>query len=267
MKLVNININIKEDNTLKVVDFIKAQQADVVTLQEVLRPLEDNVFENYKVQTVLDNSLKGIYPYRFFGPLQVTNMFLKNGQMHRDFGGYLEQGNEVISKFPIVSAVNEFYYKNFSYNTDVTHWKEEDHGRAVQIVVLEVAGQKVQILNVHGIWTPDKLGDARTVAECEYLIKAARRQDLPTVIVGDFNLQPGTESIALLNKEFINLVSQYKILSTRPGFSDDLDQGDNIVDYIFVNEKIKVNDFKRIDTNISDHFPFLLDFEILSDNL
>ncbi len=35
-----------------------------------------------------------------------------------------------------------------------------------------------------------------------------------------------------------------------------------VVDYIFVTDDVKVNDFKVVDTDVSDHFPLVLDFDI-----
>ena len=96
-----------------------------------------------------------------------------------------------------------------------------------------------------------------------YILEAAKRKNIPTIIVGDFNLFPETKSIGILNKEFKNLIDEYKIKSTRPTFDDGTDKGNNVVDYIFVNDKIKVNEFGVINTNISDHLPLILDFDIL----
>ncbi|MCK5025267.1 MAG: hypothetical protein KAS15_01655, partial [Nanoarchaeota archaeon] len=92
---------------------------------------------------------------------------------------------------------------------------------------------------------------------------AAKRKDIPTIIVGDFNLFPESKSIQILNKEFRNLIDEYNITTTRPDFVDSRDVGNNVVDYIFVNDKIKVNNFKVFNTIISDHFPLILDFDII----
>lgn len=45
--------------------------------------------------------------------------------------------------------------------------------------------------------------------------------------------------------------------------SDGLDHGEHVCDYIFLSRDIFVVDFSVIDTDISDHFPLLLEFEIL----
>jgi len=263
MKLIDINISMMYDNADEVGAFLLAENPDIITLQEVLRGLEDSVVERCRSKENIEKLLGKNYPYNFFGPLQITDAFRKNGETFIDCGGNIEQGNEVITKFPIRSASNEFYYKKYAPALDRVQWKEEDHGRAVQIVEIDIKGKPLQVLNVHGIWTADKQGDERTIAECKYIIQAAKRKKLPTIIVGDFNLLPETESIQLMNKEFRNIINEYKITSTRPSFKDDTDEGSNVVDYIFVNDLIQVNDFKVIDIHISDHSPLALDFEIL----
>ena len=90
----------------------------------------------------------------------------------------------------------------------------------------------------------------------------ALEDDTPTILAGDFNLAPDTESVAIVNKQLTNLISKYNIKYSRPDFADRVDRGLNVVDYVFVNNKIKVNDFKVIDTHISDHLPLVLDFDI-----
>ena len=119
----------------------------------------------------------------------------------------------------------------------------------------------IQIINVHGIWNKDKMGDERTINQSLFILSKIRK-DIPVIVVGDFNLLPDSESIKLLDNELINLIKVYDIKSTRPSFDDGLDTGDVVCDYIFVNDKVKVNDFKVINTNISDHLPLVLDFDI-----
>lgn len=262
MKLLNLNIGIKINNTKEVAEFILNQDADFVAVQEIIRHLEPSVFEEFKSKEGIEKALNNLYPYKFFGPLWITEAFHKEGKIHRDFGGLIEQGNEILSKYPIIEATNEHYYKTYSYAIDWTNWQTEDHGRAVVVSKHNVNGKTLRILNLHGIWTRDKKGDERTLKECQYIIDRAADDNIPTIISGDFNLAPNTPSIALLNKHFRNLINEYGIKTTRPDFKDSIDEGMNVVDYIFVNDLIKVGDFKVIDSTISDHLPLCLDFEI-----
>jgi len=262
MKLLNINIGIKIDNTSEVAEFIKKENADIVAIQEIVRHLEDEVFDEFKSKLGVEKVVGGMYPNRFFGPLWITDAFRKEGKIHRDFGGLIEQGNEILSKYPITQAVNEHFYKSYEYALDWTNWKKEDHGRALETVELNVDGKLLQILNIHGIWTEDKKGDERTLRECEFVVDKAKQKNIPTIITGDFNLLPETESIKLINNEYLNLIDKFGIKSTRPDFDDGLETGRNVVDYIFVSNDIQVNNFKIVETNITDHLPLLLDFEV-----
>lgn len=262
MKLLNINIGIKINNTKEISDFIKQQDADFVAIQEIVRHLEPEVFEEFKSKEGVENIVGGIYPFRFFGPLWITDAFRKEGKIHRDFGGLIEQGNEILSKYPIVEAANEHFYKTYAYAIDWTNWQTEDHGRAVVISTHDVNGKKLRILNLHGIWTKDKKGDERTIKECQYVLKRALDEDLPTIITGDFNLSPETASISVLDTKFRNLIKEFGITTTRPDFKDNIDEGMNVVDYVFVNNQIEVKDFGVIHTNVSDHLPLVLNFEV-----
>lgn len=262
MKLLDLNISIKIDNTKQIVDLILNQEPDIITLQEVMRPLGVNVFDQYRSAEGLQLALREKYPYSFFGAAWVTEAMKKNGIMHRDFGGLVEMGNMIFSKFPIIFGESHHFYGHYNYALDWTNFDTEDHPRPVEIVLLNTPSGTLQLLNVHGIWTKDKTGDARTMQECQYVLNLAQQKNFATIIAGDFNLLPTTDSIALLNKAYKNVISEYSIISTRPHFNDGKDVGDLVVDYIFVNEPIKVNDCQVVESDISDHLPLILDFEM-----
>jgi len=262
MKLVNLNVAIKVSNTDKIVPFLQEQDADFVVLQEAVRSLAPTVHAEYRTHDDIAAALAHTLPHNFFGPSWVGDAFRFGDRIDRHFGGHIEQGLDVFSKYPFTGGSNEFFHRHFEYMVDWSKWRQEDHGRSVQISHFLVDGKPLQILNLHGIWTADKLGDARTLAQCEYIIEVAKRRDVATIIAGDFNLQPHTPSIQLLNKHFRNLISEVKSTSTRPTFQDEMDTGDQIVDYIFVNDGIKVGSLEIIQTEISDHLPLVLNFTL-----
>lgn len=264
MKLICFNIGIKIDNAKAVAEFIKSQNPDIAAFQEIIRHFDDSVFEMYKSKSDIEKIIGKKLPYSFFGPQWIADAMRKNGKMHRDFNGFVEQGNQVISKFPITTATNEHYYKQYALELEWGNFHTEDHPRSVAIVELNVDGKKLQILNLHGLYSKDKQDSERTIDQCKYILKAAKRKNIPTIIAGDFNLFPDTKSIQILNNEFRNLIDEYKITSTRPDFDDGTDSGNNVVDYIFVNDKIKVNSFETFETDISDHLPLILDFDIIN---
>lgn len=262
MKLISFNIGIKIDNSKQVGDFIKSHAPDFVAFQEIIRNIDGSVYDMYKSQLHIKKIVGKELPYYFFGPLWITDAVRKNGKIHRNFNGYVEQGNEIISRFPIQKATNEHYYKKYSLELEWSDFHTEDHPRSIQIVEFYINNKTLQILNLHGIYSKDKKDSYRTLEQCKYILDVAKRKNVATIITGDFNLFPDTESIKILSKEFRNLINEYKIKSTRPNFNDGTDIGNNVVDYIFVSNNIKVNDFYVIDTNISDHLPLFLDFDL-----
>jgi endonuclease/exonuclease/phosphatase family metal-dependent hydrolase len=265
MKLISFNIGIKINNSEKIGNFIESQNPDIVTFQEIIRHFNEDVFDMYKSKQHIEKIIGKKMPHSFFGPQWIADAMRKNGKMHRDFNGFVEQGNEIITKFPILNASNEFFHKNYSLELEWANFHTEDHPRCVQIAELEVNNKKLQILNLHGLYSRDKKDSKRTIQQCKYILHAAKRKDIPTIITGDFNLLPDTKSIKMMNKKFRNLVNEYNIESTVPDYDHGTEsaRGRFVMDYIFVNNKIKVNNFKVVDTNISDHLPLILDFDIL----
>ena len=262
MKLLDLNVGIKLDNTKQVLDFIKSENAEICTFQEAMNAVDDSCFEVFKSKNDIVKLEE--YKYNEFAPLFIAEGITKNNVVVRDFGGKAEQGSLIVSKYKIKEHYNQFYYNDYKYEYDATYFREKDWCRSIQNAILEIDGKEIQIINVHGIWNKDKIGDERTIKQSEFILSKIIK-DIPVIVVGDFNLLPNTESIKILNNELINLIKEYGIKSTRPDFDDGLDSGDIVCDYIFVNDKIKVNDFKVINTDISDHLPLLLDFDIKED--
>ncbi len=263
MRLLSYNIWMKLYNATKVWNFIKQNDFDIVLFQENLRHFEDKVFDMYKTDYFIKRIIWESYKYSFFGPVWLSDWVRKNWEYTRPFNWFVEQWNEIISKYPIVQASNEFFYWNYERKFDWTDFVENDHSRAILVSEVEFNNKRVQIINVHWTYSKDKLDSKRSLLQNKTILEITKRNNLPTIIAWDFNLFPETESIKLLDNHFRNLIKEYRVKSTRPDFDDGLDVWNNVVDYIFVDDKIKVNNFEVINTNISDHLPLVLDFEVL----
>jgi len=259
MKLLNLNICVKIDNNNSVIDLIKNDCYDIVTLQESMRKLDDNVKPIFDSCNVIRKRTK--YENNFFGALWIAKRHIKNGIVHQDFGGYVEQGNQLLTNLPILKSRNIFYYKEYSNFEDVTNFKEYDHPRAFTDVIVKIGDKELQIINVHGTWNKDKIGNEITKIQTKSILENIR-YDIPCIVVGDFNLLPDTQEIKSLSSKMHNLIERFNIKSTRPEIDYGLDKGNMVCDYIFVNDKVEVNNFHVINSNISDHLPLILDFSI-----
>ena len=70
LKLLDLNVCIKLDNNKEVVQFLNNDKYDIVTLQEVMRKIDDTVIDRYKSSNVIKENTN--YKYSFFGPLWIA---------------------------------------------------------------------------------------------------------------------------------------------------------------------------------------------------
>lgn len=133
-------------------------------------------------------------------------------------------------------------------------------------VTFKYKKKEFNILNFHGIAFPgNKLDTKNRIDQSTKILELTKNFGPATVIGGDFNLMPQTKSIKLIEKNnYRNLISEYNIKSTRNENSWKLYQESkqHFADYIFVTHDIKVNSLEVPYTEISDHLPMILEFEI-----
>lgn len=260
MKLVVWNIAIRMENNEQVLKFIKKQNADFVCLQEALFGIEKTAKPELATANYILESRK--YKNFHFAPIWEARGIHKNNQPpHVDFGGLVQQGCLLLSKHKIISGANQFYYNEYRFDFDSTEFRQKDWCRSIQNCVVEIDGNKIQIINVHGLWNIDKLGDERTIAQSKFIIKNMCK-DMSVIVCGDFNLLPESKSIKMLEEHLENQNIKFGIKCTRPraiSLNVDANNGNTIVDYVFT-KGINVKKLRAVANNISDHYPLILEF-------
>lgn len=265
MRLITLNVALFEANNSKLEKFLKDQRADIVCFQEVAKEIDETVLHEYITKSPIDSATSEL-GYYFFGPTSIMDRFDMEGfhghdAFHFDLGGLTEVGNYTKSKFKLNKGQNIFVENHLTYVEGRPKWPDEDY-RAVLVTDFEVGKKQLRVLNYHGIWTRDKLGNERSLKACKKINKLALEAEGAVVIGGDFNLFPDTLSMKVFEKNFTSLVDQYKIKTTRPASNELSKLKRNVVDYIWISKGVKVNNFKVIDNDVSDHLPLVLDFEI-----
>lgn len=152
---------------------------------------------------------------------------------------------------------------------DIFETTPKDAG-GFQYAYLEVGGKKLFVSEVHGKTHPgNKKDTADRIDQSEKIIKFLEKIKVPKILGGDFNLMPETESVKSIERAgYKNLIKEFKIKSTRnkltweqfskrPGFIKQY-----FADYAFVSPEIKVINFEVPYTEVSDHLPLILDFEV-----
>ncbi len=123
---------------------------------------------------------------------------------------------------------------------------------------------------VHGKTKPGtKFDTSLRLKQSEIIIDAFKNLNGPKIIGGDFNLNPDTKSIEMIEKAgYVNLIKEFKIKTTRnkisweefrdyPGFVKQY-----FADYVFISPGIKVKKFEVPYKEISDHLPLILEFDL-----
>ncbi|OGE19792.1 hypothetical protein A3J19_04085 [Candidatus Daviesbacteria bacterium RIFCSPLOWO2_02_FULL_41_8] len=266
MRLLCLNVALFETNNEKLYEFLLKTKPDIICLQEVADKLDSEVNPLYISKGFIDKATVNL-PYSLFSPnWEICNFHRKNFHKKEnfdfEFGGFLRAGNYFKSKFKILKRANVFIkYKTIRF-TDWSTWPAKQP-KAVQVVDLQLPNfEKIRILNYHGIWTKEKIGNPETLAACKRINKLATEVSYPTIITGDFNLFPDTKSMKVFQNHFISLVDKYHIQATRPESNELNHLQRNVVDFILVTPNIKIKSFKVLDSDVSDHLPLILDFEL-----
>lgn len=138
-------------------------------------------------------------------------------------------------------------------------WNDYDGGFAAGAsLAVGVAGHT--IVNVHGLWQGSMKKDSEARFEqSKRILSLANKAGGKKVICGDFNLEPDTKSIGMIEAlPTRNLIKEYGVTSTRSShYKKEL----KFADYMLVSPDLEVIDFKVLPDEISDHLPLYLEFK------
>jgi endonuclease/exonuclease/phosphatase family metal-dependent hydrolase len=246
MKLIQLNTWSCKLST-EIVRLFDQEKPDITCLQEVVSAEFDG-----KILDTIDNILDAhAFADNYYTPL-VEFSFMH----HR-----AKRGNMIVSQLPIVNSAEHWTHGEYTEDFDYVDSGGYNVARNIAHAEIDTPQGIVHVLTLHGYHIKEhKDGNEDTLRACRELVEYAATLDGPVVITGDFNLAPTSDSIRLVDGSFRNLTSEYKLATTR----NHLTSKTEVCDYIFVNDKILVNDFRMSDIIASDHNALVLDFEIIS---
>jgi len=135
----------------------------------------------------------------------------------------------------------------------------------VQYFDLEYGGKVIHFMNVHGKARPGtKMDTPARLRQSKKIIEFLKGKKGPTIIGGDFNLNPDIRSVRMFEKsDYKNLIRDFDIKNTRNEVSwKQFNNVQHFADYCFVSPEVKVKSFEVPYNEISDHLPLILDFEV-----
>jgi len=182
----------------------------------------------------------------------------------KDFDGHMapsQDGEESLCMFVkknlgVWEIADQFVYR----------WKnamEGDDGSTaginVQYLKFNSEKKDFMVCNLHGHWTPNvKRDNPARLEQSQNIRKLLDSFKGAKILCGDFNVDPDTKSMEILETSMRNLVTEYKVTTTRSTLY--LKKGTPICDYILVSPEIQVKKFGVIEDAVSDHLPLYLDF-------
>jgi len=237
---------------------LKKDEIDIFCFQEVFKSKENIVSNESKMDIYFDieKILEGHSVY--YSPTFEGRDLRQKVKFEVCFGPaiFIKKGIKIIDSGSV------FIHRVYNEKIEIfskSYGKYIDFPRTMQYVVLEKNNHKKLIVNIHGYWNPETKDDTpQSLMQMDKIIKFLNSQKCEKIICGDFNLNPNTKSMKLLEKDMVNLIKKYNIKSTR---SNHHKSKDKFADYILVSKGIKIINFEVLREHISDHLPLFLEFK------
>ena len=132
--------------------------------------------------------------------------------------------------------------------------------RNIQYARIQIGDKPITVINFHGLWSGGgKMDNDERINQSKRILEFMKRLDNEFLICGDFNLEPNTESLKILEDFGLrNLVKEYGITSTRTSFYK---KPQRFADYTLVSKGIRVKSFEVWPNKVSDHSAMYLEFK------
>lgn len=236
-----------------ILDFLAAEDADVVFLQEVYNGDIATMERRFRSIEVLQERLH--YDSVEFAPLVID-------KFHE---GDVMAGNAVLAKFPTTAGETIFF--NSQLVERDPYKPETVEGivtlpRILQHVILDTSAGDVHAFNIHGAWDLDGDNFGEDRRRMRDAILAAIDGKPNVILAGDTNAQPTNQAMRDV-EQHLHSVFGTELTSTfnmkhkkNPGYATAR------VDMIFVSPNIKVLERHSPKVDVSDHLPLIARLEI-----
>lgn len=197
------------------------------------------------------------------------DLFDKTSKILNNFNGFIEEGT-LLKLWGVIDSQVIFAQKNLeilsSGKLDIYKNTPTDTGFA-SYIVFKNDGKIVNLLNVHGKTRPGhKMDTPARIKQSQKIIKFMKDKSGLKIIGGDFNLNPDTKSVRLFEEAgYKNLIKDFGIENTRNKLTWEQfpnEEKQHFADYVFVSPDVNVKNFEVPYTEVSDHLPQILEFEV-----
>lgn len=259
MKLISLNIwggTVFEP----LIDFVKshAGDTDFFCFQEVFDTPTDRTEAREGARANIFHELQSVLPDHIAHFAPVQERYEYDHKIHGDSDWDIAYGLACfVKKYIPLTQYGEFFI--FKELNGIYSNAECNMPRNIQYLQWHHHGAPYTILNYHGIWHPaiEKVDYPDRIEQSQKI--RAFMDTLPgeKILCGDFNLNPDTESLAILESGMRNLVKECGITTTR---SELYKKSSRFADYTLITPGVTVKNFTVPTITVSDHLPMVLEF-------
>ncbi len=247
MKLVCLNV-LGGSYTPALLEFLKRHQdIDIFCLQEVYHDAEGREDERWALIRNMNllSDMQSVMP-------DYETLY------HPHWRDYWGLCMFVRKNIPLLNSGEEFVYQNKGYN--IEREMAGHTAKNVQYATIETLLGARTVVNFHGLYTGEGKNDTGDrLLQSQNIIKFLKTLTDPYILAGDYNLNPDTVSLEMLEAHGMrNLIKEFGINSTRTSLYT---KDNKFADYVLVSGGVEVLDFSVLPDEVSDHAPLYLEFQ------
>lgn len=250
LKFVCLNLWLGGKLFPQIINFLNQEKPDILVAQEVYNAKIPGREDRFYSTEILKKNCG--FSFDFFSPACID--------VRPE--GKIENGNVILSKFPITKTKTVFFDVPFGERTDVEGGSDYSMTpRNLQCAEIQFDKKKLNVFNTQGIWGLDGADNERRLKMSETIVNEVGNLE-NVILAGDFNLKPNTKTIENIGNHLRN-VFQNELSTTfnmkqktNPGYAT------AVVDMIFTSNDLKVIDKKCPQVDISDHLPLVVTFDL-----
>lgn len=177
------------------------------------------------------------------------------------------EANAILFK-PTLKLISKevVWLKEFAKVVDFETRQFQADPRTALMLELEKDGKTFSVVTTHLSWGPNSEDEPHKLEVGKKLFEYMQHVQPPFILTGDFNVNPSTKLVSMINKLGRNLTADNHVTNTlnpRTHKATHLFPPGLAVDYIYVTEGINIKQFKVLDSlDISDHLGLYLEFEL-----
>lgn len=252
MKLKIVCLNVWYGGLLwdSMVDFLRAENADILALQEVCNASDTALEPRQRCYSTLPKLL---------------------GYAHTDFAlaytdnrpeGRIPMGNAVLSRLPITASNNVFFNEPYrdDYTDTAPNWSICP--RNLQHVEIQSSVGLLNIYNFQGVWDMDGDNFSPERRQMSETIIGAIQGKENVILAGDSNAKETNPAMRAIEAHLTSVFGDERTTSFNMRQKENPGYATAVVDHMFVSPAIKVLSKQCPDIDVSDHLPLIVELEI-----